>query len=98
MGAPAVRLTLYSKSQCGLCEDAYDVIDETRRALAPLVETTLELVDITMDSEVFHRYRYDIPVLLVDGRPAFKHRVDAARLRARLLDGVPAPLEEEGRP
>jgi hypothetical protein len=79
-----VRLTLYSKARCGLCEDAAEVVDEVRRALAGRVSTTLELVDITTDSALMAAYRYDVPVLLVEGRPAFKHRVDPARLRAQL--------------
>jgi len=94
VGQAGVRLVLYSKAQCGLCEDAYDVIEEVRRALRPRLETVLEVVDITTDTEIFRRYRYDIPVLVVDGREAFRHRVDPERLTARLIDGVPAPLEE----
>ncbi len=92
--AEQVQLTLYSKARCGLCEEAYDVVQQVRKELAPSLPTSLQVVDITTSSELMALYRYDIPVLLVDGRAAFRHRVDPARLSARLLQGVPAPLEE----
>jgi hypothetical protein len=93
-----VHLTFYSKPRCSLCEEAWDVVQEVRAAVEHTVSTTLTLVDITTDSSLMASYRYDIPVLLVDGRPAFRLRVDPERLRARLIDGVPAPLEEQARP
>jgi hypothetical protein len=89
-----VQLTLYSKARCGLCEEAHDVIQRVRQDLAPSLSTSLEVVDITTSSELMSRYRYDIPVLLVGGSLAFRHRIDPARLSARLLHGLPAPLEE----
>lgn len=92
--AGPVRLTLYSKANCGLCEEAYDVIQAVRTELAGTVELALELVDITTDSQLMARLRYDIPVLAIDGVDAFRHHVDAERLRRRLIDGLPAPLEE----
>jgi hypothetical protein len=91
----AIQLTLYSKSGCGLCEEAYDVVLSVSRALAGDRPSMLEVVDITTESALMARYRYDIPVLAIDGRPAFRHHVDPARLRTRLLDGTPAPLEEQ---
>lgn len=92
--AEQVQLTLYSKARCGLCEEAYDVIQQVRQELGSSLSTSLEIVDITTSSELMARYRFDIPVLLVGGSAAFRHRIDPARLSARLLQGVPAPLEE----
>lgn len=91
-----MRLSLLVKARCGLCEDAYEVVRQVRAALGGVVDTTLEVVDITTDSALMARWRLDVPVLLVDGRPAFRHRVDPERLRARLVDGRAAPLEEDG--
>lgn len=92
-----IHLTLYSKARCGLCEEAYEVVSEVRASLEAEQPTTLAVVDITTDPALMAAYKYDVPVLLVDGRPAFRHRVDAGRLRARLLEGTPAPLEESAR-
>jgi glutaredoxin len=88
-----IRITLYSKAGCGLCEDAYEVVSEVRSALGSSVETALEVVDITTDSALMARYRHDIPVVLIDGRSAFQHHVDPEKLRRLLLDR-PAPTRE----
>ena len=93
-----VQLTLYTKARCSLCEEAYEVVSEVRASLADRLPTLLSLVDITTDPGLMAAYKYDVPVLLVEGRPAFRHRVDAERLRARLIEGRPAPLEETARP
>ncbi|MDF1564951.1 MAG: redoxin domain-containing protein [Deltaproteobacteria bacterium] len=75
-----IRLDLYTKDDCGLCEEMKAVIEEVGR------EIPLRLVehDITADPELFERYRLEIPVLHVDGHRAFKYRLDAPALRARL--------------
>jgi hypothetical protein len=93
-----VHLTLYTKANCSLCERAWEATNEVRRSLEGQLATTLTLVDITTDAALIAAYKYDVPVLLVEGRPAFRLRVDPERLRARLIDGIPAPLEEQVRP
>jgi hypothetical protein len=74
------HVVLYGKPDCGLCDEMKAVVDEVRRD----VPFTLEIVDITRDPALVRAYGVDIPVLLVDGRKAFKHRVDARALRRRL--------------
>jgi hypothetical protein len=48
---------------------------------------TIDEIDISIDADLEARYGVDIPVLLVDGKKAAKHRVTAdavvAILRAR---------------
>jgi hypothetical protein len=44
----------------------------------------LELVDIDGDRELESRYRERIPVVEIDGEPAFTYFVDAEALRARV--------------
>jgi glutaredoxin len=77
------RLTLYSKPGCHLCDEMKDVID----AIAARVPVSLEIVDITTDSELEARYGLEIPVLFIDGRKAAKYRVTAAELERRLMMG-----------
>ena len=62
----AVRITLYAKAGCHLCEDAHGVVEDVRARLAD-VATRLEVVDITTESELLARYRHDVPVVAIEG-------------------------------
>jgi len=74
------RVVLYGRSDCCLCDDMKAVVDEVRRD----VPFTLDVVDIGGDPALEATYGSEIPVLVIDGRKAFKYRVDAAALRRRL--------------
>ncbi|XP_072752719.1 acetyl-CoA acetyltransferase, mitochondrial isoform X1 [Anoplolepis gracilipes] len=77
------KLTLYTKSPCPLC----DVVkNELRLRFAGRYE--LEEVDITvLDNErYFELYKYDIPVLFLEGQYLCKHRLDADLLTRRLYE------------
>ena len=69
-------LTLYSKPGCHLCEELRGLLDD----LQPEHGFAIEEVDITSDPELFARYRYEIPVLLKDGKEAARGRIPAAAL------------------
>jgi len=45
---------------------------------------TLEEVDIEKDAELFARYRYDIPVLCVNGVEAFRHQLQPDEFKVYL--------------
>jgi hypothetical protein len=81
----AVRLTIYSKAGCCLCDGMRTVALRVARTLAGRLEVAVEEVDITSDPALFERYRVDIPVLAVDGREAFRHRVAEDELVRYLL-------------
>ena len=74
-------VVLYGKSECHLCDEMKAIVSEVRRD----VPFDLEIVDITSDPGLEETYRTEIPVLVIDGRKAFKYRLDAAALRRRLL-------------
>jgi glutaredoxin len=74
------EVVLYTKSGCCLCDAAKAEIDAARAR----VEFAYREVDIESDAALFERHRYDIPVIEVDGRRAFKHRLTAEQLVARL--------------
>ena len=76
----AIRLTLLTRRECCLCEEMHAVI----REVAGEVPAAIETVDVDSDPELQARYGDAIPVLLVNGRMAFKYRVTAAALRRRL--------------
>ena len=72
-----VRLVLYTRTNCGLCEKM-----KAQIKLAKCDELySLEEVDIETDATLFARYRDDIPVLCINGRDAFKHQLNAQDFR-----------------
>ena len=71
------HVVLYTKPGCRLCEEARDEI--ARAGCEGLY--TYEEVDILSDAELTRRYGWDIPVILIDGTHAFKHRLTAADFR-----------------
>lgn len=73
-------LTLYTKPGCLLCHKAERVL----RDLQQEIPFALVLQDITEDPELFERYRYDIPVIVLDGVELCRHRVDSDRVRRAL--------------
>lgn len=75
---PHVRL--YTKPGCHLCEEAW------REMLAAGIadEYTFEAVNIEEDPEAYERYRFEIPVITINGRKAFKYRLTAQEFRQRL--------------
>ena len=76
------KLTLYSKRDCCLCDDALDVI-ERMRAEGDAFE--VEVIDIGGDAELTARYGERVPVVLVNGEPRFELHVDEGELR-RAID------------
>jgi glutaredoxin len=73
-------VVLYTKTGCCLCDDAKEALALARTQ----VEFALREVDIESDPALFAAHRYDIPVIEIDGRRAFKHRVSAQKLVDRL--------------
>lgn len=76
-----VRVTLYTRVGCHLCDDAREVLDAVREELP----FDLDVTDIDTDPELAARYTTEVPVVLVEGRKAFKYRVDPIALRDKLL-------------
>ena len=74
------EVVLYTKAGCHLC----DVVKEQILAMRPRAQFAFREVDITGDAELFEEHRFDIPVVEIDGRRAFKHRVDPALLLEQL--------------
>ncbi len=72
----AVRLTLFGRPGCHLCDDARAVLDR--------VGAAYDEVDIEADDELFRRYLERIPVVVLDGEELFAFFVDEGALRARL--------------
>lgn len=76
-------LTLIGKPGCHLCDDARAVITEVLGEFDGVELTELSIFD---DAALAAEYSEDIPVVLIDGRVHSNWRVDAVRLRAKLLE------------
>ncbi len=73
-----VRVVLYTRPGCGLCEEMKAEI--AGAGCAGLYN--LEEIDIDSDAELFERYQYEIPVLFINGVEAFRHRLRADEFKA----------------
>jgi len=80
MSALPVRVTLYTKAECSLCDEMGTVI----AGMGAEVPLQVTVVDIGRDRDLTRRFGHEVPVLLVDGRKAFEYRVTAGALRRRL--------------
>jgi len=67
-----LHVTIYTRPDCSLCEKAKTAIR------ASGVETRITEVNIDENEELRRRYTDDVPVIVIDGKEAFRHRVDAA--------------------
>ena len=74
------QVVLYTRERCSLCEKAKAVILAVRRE----VEFDFREVDIGWSGDLYEDYKHDIPVIEVDGKRAFKYRVEASELKERL--------------
>jgi glutaredoxin len=78
-----VRLTIYSKPGCHLCDDMKAIVQST---IADRTDILLDEVDISTDPDLLDRYGLEIPVLMIDGRKAAKYRISSEQIR-RMIEG-----------
>jgi Glutaredoxin-like domain (DUF836) len=85
-----MRIELYTKPECPLCEDGAAIVAETCRRLSiEWSETSIYSTDV-----LFQQYRYKVPVLCVEGREVATLRFDPRNVEAALraaLDTVARP-------
>jgi len=79
-GGDIPAITVYSRPDCHLCEDAMRVLEGLREELGfALVE-----VDITGDERLHRAYFERIPVVVLDGEELCEYFVQETALRERL--------------
>lgn len=73
-----MQVILYGKAGCHLCDEAREHLEDLA------ADHTLELdeVDIRRDDQLFERYRYRIPVIVVDGVERLEGRITAEDVRS----------------
>ena len=69
-----LRVTLYSRPGCRLCEEA------RRELVVAAPEVAIEEVDVDTNPQLRERYGWDIPVAVQGERELFRHRFDPACL------------------
>lgn len=74
------QVILYTRPGCHLCEEMKQQI----RSADCAELYVLEEVNIESGAALLERYQHDIPVLLIEGIEAFKHRLRAEEFRAYL--------------
>jgi glutaredoxin len=94
--ATRLRLTVYTRAQCGCCRKALELLETYRRRY----RFTIDVVDVDTDPELKARYDTVVPVVAVDGKERFRgvvnpvlfERLLRAESRGRWDVEPPAPL------
>lgn len=79
------HVIIYSRPGCHLCDEAKAAILSAGCA----DQFTLEEVNIDSDEALLAKYRYDIPVIAIDGTETFFHRVSPQEFKTRITQTKP---------
>lgn len=71
-----IRVTLYSRPGCHLCDEMKAVIERVRAA----TPFEIEEIDISREADLEARYGVEIPVVEIAGRRVAKYRITEAEL------------------
>lgn len=67
-----IQVTFYTKAGCHLCEEARDMLED----IAALTDYELEEIDIRSNPAIFEKYRYRIPVIIIDDETLLEGRIE----------------------
>ena len=81
MQNPPLQLKFYTKSDCPLCDKAKI---ELQKIEAKLPFISVEDIDITKNLGLFSKYKRLIPVLEINGKQLFKHRLNSKKVIRQL--------------
>ena len=76
-----IKLQLYTKADCPLCDEAKKSLE----ALAAQFPIQIEEIDITTNLGLFTKYKELIPVLKLEGKRLFVHRIHVKALKRKLM-------------
>ena len=79
-----MRLTIYSKPGCHLCDEMKALVHRIIAQRSGDHAIAFDDIDISGDSALLDRYGLEIPVLLIDGKKVAKYRVSEEELRRML--------------
>ena len=75
------HVIIYSRPGCHLCDEAKTAIQNSGCS----DQFTLEEVNIESDDELLRKYKYDIPVIMIDGIECFIHRLTPQDFRRKIF-------------
>jgi glutaredoxin len=70
----------YGKKDCCLCKEAKEVIGRVREE----IPFQFKEVDIQSSEDLFRRYKEDVPTIFINGKKAFKFKVDEEEFRKKV--------------
>ncbi len=74
------EVIVYSRKGCHLCE----IVKESLIKLQPRGGFTWREVDVDSDAALRHLYNDEVPVVFINGRKAFKYRMDEREFLRKL--------------
>ena len=78
---PALRsVVVYSRKGCHLCE----VVKESLSKLSRRGGFNWHEIDVDTDAELRRQFNDEVPVVFIDGRKAFKYRMDEQEFLRKL--------------
>lgn len=80
-----MRLTIYSKPGCHLCDEMKSIVHRVIAAHAHGLDIAVEEIDISTDRGLVESHGLEIPVLMIDGTKVAKYRVSEHEL-TRIID------------
>jgi glutaredoxin len=75
-----VRLTIYSKPGCHLCDEMKSLVYRVAAEYSNTQDISIDEIDISTDRDLLERHGLEIPVLLIDGKKVAKYRVSEVEL------------------
>jgi glutaredoxin len=89
---PPCLVEVYSKPGCSLCSQTLAVVESVRQRIPfELLER-----DVRQDAELRERWRYDIPVVCIDGEVAFRGQLTPEAFEERLREAASSRVPERG--
>ena len=79
MSENRIRIEIYSRPGCHLCDEAKEVIERVGLRFP----FALSVINIDTDPELQKLYGEQIPVVFINGNKAFKYHVDEAELEKK---------------
>ena len=78
----SIRIEIYSRPGCHLCDDAKAAIEP----FAGRYSIDLIVTDVDSDDALRQAYGSEIPVVMINGKEAFRHRVNRPVLERKLKE------------
>ncbi len=72
--------SLANKTNCVLCKEAREIIGKINEE----IPFQFKEIDISSSEDLLRRYKEDIPTIFINGKKAFKFKVDEAEFRKKV--------------